>query len=217
MAGLTADPLEAARLVLSLRRNGIVDDAVLSAIETVDRAAFVSEGARPLAREDVALPIPCGQSIPKPLVTAQLLQALALTPGESNRVLLVGAGSGYTATLLAQLSRHVYAVERFRSLAETARTRLSDLGVKNVTLRHGDGLSGLPEHSPFDRILLAGSVTTVPAVLIEQLDKHGILAGIVVGQKGQLMLRRYKDRNILREEVFNGQIGALTRGVSQSL
>ncbi len=217
MAGLIADPLRAARMILALRRQGIRDDGVLSALETVDRAAFVDPQLEAVANEDVVLPIACGQSIPRPLITAKLLQALDIPPDNAQRVLLVGAGSGYMVALLSQLCRHVYGVERYKTLAQATALRLEALGVSNVTIRHGDGLLGLPEHGPFDRILLTGSLTTIPAVLIEQLSRSGRLVGIVSGSGGQLMLRAYSDRKIAFEDVFHGGLGALVPGLSQSL
>jgi len=217
MAGLIADPLKAARVILSLRRQGIRDDGVLSALETVDRAAFVPPGLAEVANEDVSLPIEGGQVIPRPSVTAKLLQTLDIPPGNAQRVLLVGGGSGYTAALLSQLCRHVYAMERLRTLAEATADRLATLGVDNVSVRHGDGLLGLPEHGPFDRILLAGGLKTVPAVLIDQLSKSGRLVGLVSGSGGKMMLRAYVGRQIVFEEICHEAVTSLVPGVSQAL
>lgn len=175
MADLIADPFRAARLILLLRRQGIRDDAVLAAMETIDRAVFVEPGLGELAYEDTALPIPCGQMIPKPVVVAQLLGALQMSPGKEDRVLLIGAGSGYMAVLLAQIGRHVWAVDRYQKLVINARARMLELKVENVTLKHADGLAGWPEHKPFDRILLTGAVSGIPEVLPAQLSKDGIL------------------------------------------
>jgi len=100
---------------------------------------------------------------------------------------------------------------------DTARQRLETLGVANMTVIHADGLEGLAAHAPFDRILLAGSVTTVPARLIEQLSADGQLTGVVHGEKHQLMLRSYKDRRILAESRFDEPLGALVKGVSRVL
>ncbi|MEL7113344.1 MAG: protein-L-isoaspartate(D-aspartate) O-methyltransferase [Pseudomonadota bacterium] len=200
MAGLIPDPLRAARLVLSLRRQGITDDGVLTALETVDRGAFVADELREIAAEDSALPIPCGQSIPRPVVTAKLLRALQIAPGKETRVLLIGSGSGYTSALLSQISRHVYGVERYERLVEQSRKRLKALGVKNVTIRHGNGLTGLSQHGPFDRILLMGAVKTIPAVLIEQLDKDGLLVTPIESSKGPQILRTVsKTRDVIDE------------------
>ena len=154
----------------------MTDDGVLTALETVDRGVFVAPHLSKMVAEDCALPIPCGQSIPRPIVTAKLLRALQISPGKEERVLLIGSGSGYTAALLSQICRHVYGIERYERLVEQSRKRLEELAVENVTIRHGNGLAGMQEHGPYDRILLAGAVKTIPAVLIEQLAK-GRFAG----------------------------------------
>lgn len=217
MPGLNGDLQRSAQLVLTLRRQGVTDDAVLSAIERIDRAAFVGAAFKDIAHDNTTLPIPCGQSIPRPLVTARLLNALNVLPGAAQRVLLIGAGSGYTACLLGEIAHQVYAVERYRVLAESAHERLGRLGIKNVTVYHGDGLAGLDAQAPFDRILLTGSVNTVPAKLIEQLAPDGQLTGVVRGGKGQLMLRSYIGHNIIREQEFDDSLGTLVKGVSQAL
>lgn len=217
MVDLIADPFRAARLVLSLRRQGITNDGVLAALETVDRGAFVSPGLAAMAGDDCALPIPCGQSIPKPVVTARLLKALDVSPGKEDRVLLVGAGSGYTAALLAQISRHVYGVERYKAMVESTRERLAELKVDNVTIRHGDGLEGLLEHSPFDRILLTGAVKTIPAVLIEQLTKNGALVAAMASSDGQQVLRRVTADKQVSDQPMPDTIALLTKGVANTL
>ena len=133
MADLIADPFRAARLILHLRRQGIRNDGVLSAIETINRGVFVDRSFKALAAEDAALPIPCGQMLPKPVVVAQLLSALSVTPGRQNTILMVGAGSGYVAALLAQIGRHVWAVERYRKLVDEAPERPESRQRQNQT------------------------------------------------------------------------------------
>lgn len=217
MAELIADPFRAARLVLSLRRQGITDDAVLAALETVDRAAFVADDLSALANEDCAVPIACGQTIPKPIVTARLLRALDVSPGKEDRVLLVGAGSGYTAALLAQTCRHVFGVERYRGLAQGAKARLEALKVENVTIRHGDGLLGMAEHGPYDRILLAGAVKTIPAALVEQLTKDGVLVAAVSAADGAQVLRRVMATKAVSDEPMPIALTMLRGGVAETL
>ena len=171
-----------------------MDDGVLRAIETIDRAAFVDDpGLRELAFEDALLPIPCGQIIPRPVTTGQLIQALKLKEGLPSRVLLIGAGSGYTASLLAQLASDVFAVERFHALTEAIRRRIVDLGLSNLAVRCEDGLLGWPERGPYDRILLAGAVEEIPETLMMQLGKGGILVAPVVTAEGQVLMRLHED------------------------
>ncbi len=217
MANLIADPFRAARLVLSLRRQGITNDGVLAALETVDRGAFVDEELADLGNEDCHLPIACGQAIPRPIVTAYLLRALDVSPGKEDRVLLVGAGSGYSTALLAQISRHVYGIERFRTLADAASERLAALKVENASVRHGDGLEGLPEHGPYDRILLAGAIGTIPAVLMEQLTKDGVLVTPIQKGDGTQILRRVGADKSVHDEPMPDLIAGLSPGLSKSL
>ncbi len=217
MVDLIADPFRAARLVLMLRRQGITNDGVLAALETVDRGAFVAPALATMGGEDCALPILCGQAIPKPVVTARLLKALAVSPGKEDRVLLIGAGSGYTAALLAQISRHVYGVERYQAMVDSARLRLAELKVENVTIRHGDGLEGIAEHGPFDRIVLTGAVKTIPAILIEQLTKDGALVAAVQSASGEQILRRVTADKQVDDQPMPDKIGLLRRGLARSL
>ncbi|MEL7042079.1 MAG: protein-L-isoaspartate(D-aspartate) O-methyltransferase [Pseudomonadota bacterium] len=217
MADLIPDPLRAARLVLSLRRQGITDDGVLTALETVDRGVFVDDDLRAMVAEDCALPISCGQSIPRPIVTAKLLRALQIPPGKQARVLLIGSGSGYTCALLSQISRHVYGVERYERLVEESRARLDALKVENVSIRHGNGLDGLSQHGPFDRILLTGAVKTIPAVLIQQLAKQGMLVTPIEPSKGPQILRAVTKEHDVIDETMPNRLAILSETVSQTL
>lgn len=184
MADLIADPFRAARLLLHLRQEGVTDARVLTAMETIDRGAFVDDpGLASLAFEDAVLPIPCGQIVLRPAATGHLLQALALPEDRSARVLLVGFGAGYMTALAASLSAHVWAIDRFGQLVRDGEARMARLGIGNVTLRQSDGQNGWPEAGPFDRIVLACSVGEVPDLLIDQLAWGGRLAAPVV--KGQ--------------------------------
>ena len=173
MAELIADPMRAARLVLHLRQNGVMSGPVLKAIETIDRSAFAASDLRDLAFEDTYLPIACGQSILPPVTTAKLMQAMGFADGRPSRVLLVGAGSGYMAALIASLSDHVVAAERYITLVEAARDRLASASVRNVDVVHCDGLTGCPEFGPYDRIVLSGSVETVDPRLLSSLSRGG--------------------------------------------
>lgn len=176
MAELIADPFRAARLLLHLRQEGVTDPLVLAAMETIGRAAFVdAPGLEALAFEDAMLPIPCGQVMLRPSATGHLLQAMGLRRERDARVLLVGFGSGYMAALLSQLAGHVCAVERFRRLNDEGRARMARLGIANVSISHGNGLEGWAEQGPFDAIVLAGAVESVPEGLTAQLARHGRL------------------------------------------
>ncbi|PKP83428.1 MAG: protein-L-isoaspartate O-methyltransferase [Alphaproteobacteria bacterium HGW-Alphaproteobacteria-18] len=191
MAELIADPFRAARLLLSLRQEGVTDPSVLAAMETIERAAFVDDPRlEALAFEDALLPIPCGQVMLRPSATGHLIQAMGLKRGREGRVLLIGFGSGYMAALLSQLAAHVCAVERFARLTLAGRARLARLGISNVSLAHADGLNGWAEQGPFDAIVLAGAVQAVPEGLASQLARGGVLVAPVNERAGQANLVR---------------------------
>ena len=156
-----------------LEGRGIHDAAVLRAFGAVPRESFVREVDRDLAYDDRALPIQAGQTISQPYVIAWMLELLELVQGD--RVLEVGAGSGYVAALLAEMGAEVYAVEFVPLLAEAARARLAAMDVERVTLEHGDGTLGWPEHAPFDAILVSAGGPEVPKALLEQLVIGGRL------------------------------------------
>jgi protein-L-isoaspartate(D-aspartate) O-methyltransferase len=159
--------------LLTLRRRGISDAAVLRAMDEVPREHFVEAAHADAAYGDHALPIPCGQTISQPYVVAYMTEQLAVKPG--HRVLEIGTGSGYQAAVLARLAGEVVTVERYRTLAEKARTRFAELGITNVTVVVGDGLVGDPAHAPYDRIMVTAAAETVPQLLADQLCDGGIM------------------------------------------
>jgi protein-L-isoaspartate(D-aspartate) O-methyltransferase len=159
------------RLVETLQEKGIRDLAVLRAVGTVPRHLFVPESVRHRAYEDVALPIGGGQTISQPWVQARYLELAGLTGRE--RVLEIGAGSGYQTALLAQLADAVFAVERIAALAHGARLALEAVGVRNVTVLVGDGTLGWRPFAPYDAILVAAASPEIPAPLVEQLAPGG--------------------------------------------
>jgi protein-L-isoaspartate(D-aspartate) O-methyltransferase len=161
------------RLVETLQQKGIRDLAVLRAVGTVPRHLFVPESVRHRAYDDVALPIGGSQTISQPWVQARYLELAALTGRE--RVLEVGAGSGYQTALLALLADSVFAVERIASLAQSARAALEAAGIRNVTVLVGDGTLGWRPFAPYDAILVAAASPEIPAPLLEQLAPGGRL------------------------------------------
>ncbi|NOR63297.1 MAG: protein-L-isoaspartate(D-aspartate) O-methyltransferase [Rhodobacteraceae bacterium] len=167
------------QFILGLRSKGITDARVLKAMEAIPREAFLEGTFQPRAYADTPLPIDCGQTISQPSVVAQMTQALEITP--RCKVLEIGTGSGYQAAILAKLTRRVYSIERHRPLARLAAKRLKALDLGNVTVITGDGSLGLPEQSPFDRILLTAASEDPPALLLKQLRVGGIMV-LPVGQ-----------------------------------
>ncbi len=150
------------------------------------REAFVDPGFEEFAYEDSPLPIGEGQSISQPYIVARMIEAAELKPGET--VLDVGAGSGYAAAVASQIAGRVFAIERHRTLGESARKRLQELGFDNIDLRIGDGTKGWREAAPFDVILVAAGGPEVPRALKEQLAMGGRLI-IPVGpdELGQIL------------------------------
>ena len=170
-----------------LVQRGITDSRVLDAMATVPRHLFVPPEARAQAYGDRALPISEGQTISQPYIVALMAQALSLRPGD--RVLEVGAGSGYAAAVLSRLAGEVYTIERWPALAETAERCLHDLGYMNVHVFHGDGTAGLPAYAPFDAVVVSAAAPWVPRPLREQLGEGGRLVIPVGGRNEQILLR----------------------------
>ena len=161
------------KFVLDLRRRGIMNPAVLRAMEEVPRDRFVMPAHATAAYEDRAMPIACGQTISQPFVVAYMTEHLA--PSPEHHVLEVGTGSGYQAAVLSRLVARVTTIERYRTLADAARIRLVALGYDNVDVIHGDGMAGAPARAPFDRIMVTAAAETVPPALLDQLTPGGIL------------------------------------------
>ena len=161
------------QFLLGLRRRGIGDAAVLRAMDEVPREHFVEGPFVDAAYADQALPIACGQTISQPYVVAYMTEQLGVRP--DHRVLEVGTGSGYQAAVLSRLAREVVSVERYRTLAEAARNRLAVLGYKNVDVRVGDGLAGVPDRVPYDRIIVTAAAETIPQALVGELAEGGVM------------------------------------------
>jgi protein-L-isoaspartate(D-aspartate) O-methyltransferase len=152
---------------------GIEGARLLDAFRTVPREEFVPEGSRESAYEDGPLPIEAGQTISQPYIVALMISAAQVSPGD--RVLEIGAGSGYAAAVMSRLAEEVVAVERRPELAALARARMERLGFGNVRIVEGDGTGGLPGEAPFEAILCAASGSHVPDPLRRQLSTGGIL------------------------------------------
>ena len=174
-----------AQLVEALRDKGIQDLRVLHAVATVPRHRFVPESMRHRAYEDVPLPIGAGQTISQPYVHARTLELLRLTG--IDRVLEVGAGSGYQTALLAELASTVLAVERVPELAQRARAALEEVGVKNATVVVGDGTLGWRAYAPFDAIVVSAASPSIPQPLIEQLTEGGRMVIPLGDQESQVL------------------------------
>lgn len=188
-----------ARMVDSLRADGIRDERVLSALNQVPRHQFVEEALASRAYENTALPLGFQQTISQPFVVGRMIELLIIGRESLGRTLEVGAGCGYQAAVMSFLASDVYAIERIGKLLEKARNNLRPLRLPNVRLKHADGSLGLPEVAPFDSIILAAAATAVPKALLAQLAAGGRMV-LPLGQaSGSQMI-------VLLERQANGSI-----------
>jgi protein-L-isoaspartate(D-aspartate) O-methyltransferase len=167
------------RFLYALRSKGVTDGRVLSAMEAIDRGLFVRGLFAERAYEDMPLPIACGQTISQPSVVALMTQALDVSARD--KVLEVGTGSGYQAAILSHLARRVYTVDRHRRLVREAEAIFKALDLNNITAFAADGSFGLPDHAPFDRIIVTAAAEDPPGPLLAQLRIGGIMV-LPVGQ-----------------------------------
>jgi protein-L-isoaspartate(D-aspartate) O-methyltransferase len=189
------------RLVQRLRDQGITDAAVLDRIRNVPRHIFVDEALGTRAYEDTALPIGFGQTISQPYIVARMTEAL-LAAGPLSKVLEVGTGCGYQTAVLAPLVTKLYSIERIEPLYLRAKLRLDELGLRNVRLKHGDGILGWKSLAPFDGILVAAAPISVPETLLKLLLVGGRLI-VPIGAEGHQELIRFsrKDYRIDRQSL----------------
>jgi protein-L-isoaspartate(D-aspartate) O-methyltransferase len=203
--------------MLALRQRGISDKAVLRAMDEVPREHFVEPRFADSAYADRAMPIECGQTISQPYVVAYMTEQLSVKP--HHRVLEIGTGSGYQAAVLSRLAREVVTLERYRTLANGARSRLKTLGYSNVEVLLGDGLGGEPIRAPYDRIIVTAAAENIPPALVEQLAEGGIMVlplGPHEGPRDLVKLTRTKD-GIQRETLIPVRFVPLLPGQAREL
>jgi protein-L-isoaspartate(D-aspartate) O-methyltransferase len=177
------DSERATMVAEQLAGRGIGDDRVLEAMGKVPRELFVGSRDRRKAYRDMPLRIGHGQTISQPYMVALICEVARVRPGD--RVLDIGTGSGYQAAVLAELGAEVFTVERIPELAERARARLAEAGYENVDVHVGDGSLGLPQHGPYDAIVVAAAAPAMPESLYDALRVRGRLVVPVGGQEGQ--------------------------------
>ena len=182
------NPPEKMRFQLNLRRRGISDQAVLRAMEAIPRDLFVMASDRANAWRDSALGIACGQTISQPFVVAYMTEQLQLQ--RHHRVLEIGTGSGYQAAILSRLCRQVLTIERYRTLADSARVRLEKLGCDNVEVMLGDGFDIPAGAGGFDRIIVTAAMEQIPDALSQRLEPDGVLIAPVGPHQGTQTLIR---------------------------
>ena len=189
------------------------DPRILRAVAEVPRHLLVPKSQRAFAYRDEALPIEEDQTISQPSLVA--LMTHLLRPDEDDVVLEVGTGSGYQAAILSGLVDHVYTIEIVGPLARQSARRLAELGYANVTVRHGDGYAGWPEHAPFDGIIVTAGAPHVPKPLLDQLKPGGRMV-IPVGPAGSVQQLRLISKDsrgrVKEEEIVPVRFVPLTRG-----
>jgi protein-L-isoaspartate(D-aspartate) O-methyltransferase len=202
---------------LLLRRRGIIDHAVLKAMDEVPREEFVEAGTRDEAYEDVALPIACGQTISQPFVVAYMTEQLQLRP--HHRVLEIGTGSGYQAAVLSHLAAEVVTVDRFRTLADRARLRLKRLARDNVEVLAADGFDLPDQVGHFDRIMVTAAMEEVPGSLKQRLSRDGLLLAPVGPHNAVQVLTRIRRRGgeFVTEELLEVRFVPALKGIARQL
>jgi protein-L-isoaspartate(D-aspartate) O-methyltransferase len=188
-----------------LRSRGIVDPRVLKAMGKIPRHLFIDEGLAEQAYNDNPLPIDSGQTISQPYMVALMSEAMELMGKE--KVLEIGAGSGYQTAILAELAERVFSIERIAALAARARKVLESLNYYNVAIRVGDGTYGWREESPFSAIMVAAGAPRIPKLLIEQLAVGGRMVIPVGNRSSQVLLkltRLSEDPEDIKQEDLGG-------------
>jgi protein-L-isoaspartate(D-aspartate) O-methyltransferase len=200
-SAMNAD-IERGRMVeQQLRARGLSDERVLDAMRTVPREAFLPPTMREFAYRDSALPIAHGQTISQPYTVAFMCDAVGLTGAE--KVLEVGAGSGYAACVLSRLAGQVFSIERIPELAAEARRRVAALGYDNVEVTCGDGTVGLPDEAPFDAIIVTAGAPELPSAYTRQIADGGrIIIPVGDATNSQRMCRfTRRDDELLKEDL----------------
>ena len=187
-----------------LRRRGITEPEILDAFRAVPREKFIGDDYSHLAYGDHPLPIEANQTISQPYIVGLMIQAARIRLGD--KVLEIGAGSGYAAAVISRIAGRVIGIERQHDLVEVARERLKRLGFDNVEIVEGDGTKGWPDHAPFDAILAAASGSHVPRPLVEQLAPDGCIV-MPVGEPGwvqELVKVTKQEDGVLKQENLGG-------------
>ncbi|MGY3607060.1 MULTISPECIES: protein-L-isoaspartate(D-aspartate) O-methyltransferase [unclassified Bradyrhizobium] len=213
----TSEPPEKMMFQLALRRRGISDQSVLRAMEEVPRERFVAANDRDHAYRDSALGIACGQTISQPFVVAYMTEQLQLN--REHRVLEIGTGSGYHAAVLSRLCKHVLTIERYRTLADTARQRLEKLGYHNIEVMLGDGFDVPAGGGDFDRIIVTAAMEQIPEKLLQRLEVGGILIAPVGPHHGTQTLVRVTrtETGFERKELVDVRFVPALPGVAREL
>ena len=181
---------------------GITDEKVITAMRNVPRHLFVSEALRDQAYGDFPLPIGEQQTISQPYIVAEMTQALQLS--KEDRVLEVGTGSGYQASIIAQIGYRVYTIERIHSLLLKARSLFDRLLYHNIITRYSDGTAGWADESPFDAIIITAGAPSIPETLVSQLAVGGRMVVPVGDQYSQELIKLHREKNGIHKTSLGG-------------
>ncbi|MBU0582416.1 MAG: protein-L-isoaspartate(D-aspartate) O-methyltransferase [Alphaproteobacteria bacterium] len=206
-----------AAFLLRLRGKGIVGKELIAAFEATPRGDFVPERWQEAAWAEGMVPIECGEAIEGADLQAQVVHALAIEPG--HRVLEIGAGSGYTAAVMARLAARVVTVERFKTLTEQARRRFEALGLTNVFVRQADGAGGLAMEGPFDRIIVWAAYESLPRNFVDQLSSGGIMIAPIGPAEGEQVLTKLTKvgSRFEREEIGIVRLQPIASGIAAAI
>ena len=204
-------------LMLRLRGHGIVDPTLLKAVEAVPHNQFVPVEFHQFAWQNRSMPISCGQTMHSPDTVLRLVHAANIEPHHS--VLHVGTGSGFLTGLLAKLAKKVHSVDRYKTLIEAARDRLTSLDINNVSFGQENGSDGSDKPALYDRIIIDSAYDTMPRALLDQLVSSGVvITAIGEPQTEQDVVRLTKiGSRFERENLFKVRFGALEKGVAEAL
>jgi protein-L-isoaspartate(D-aspartate) O-methyltransferase len=198
------DKLRSDMIKHQIENRGIIDQKLLKAMREIPRELFVPENMKASAYEDNPLPIGKGQTISQPYIVALMTELLELRGNE--RVLEIGAGSGYQAAILSKLAKQVISIERVKELALRTKKLLRKYEYKNITVLHGDGTKGYEKEAPYDAIIITAAAQKIPKKLIEQLANNGRLVAPIGPRYHQELVRIRKRNGVLEEDYHGGVI-----------
>ncbi|MCR3754896.1 MAG: L-isoaspartate protein carboxylmethyltransferase type II [Candidatus Westeberhardia cardiocondylae] len=186
-------------LLAKLKTQGIKNSKILQTIKKVPREQFISKNLQNQAYENIPLPIQCGQTISQPYIVAKMTELLLLQP-QSN-VLEIGTGSGYQTAILAHLAKHIFSIERIKTLQLQAKKKLQKLKLYNISTKYGDGTKGWPTNKLFDAIIITAASEKIPSKIMQQLKQGGILVA-PIGKKQQILTRISKTKKQFIQETI---------------
>jgi protein-L-isoaspartate(D-aspartate) O-methyltransferase len=215
---MTLDDREGfAAFLLRLRGKGIVNKELIAAFEATPRRDFVPERWQGVAWAEGMIPIECGEAMEGADLQAAVISSLAMEPG--HRVLEIGTGSGYTASVMSRLAARIATVERFKMLTEQARSRFEKLGITNAFVRQADGAPGLPAEGPFDRIVVWAAFESLPRHFVDQLSSGGIMIAPIGPAEGEQSLTKLTKigSRFEREEIGSVRFQPMASGLAAVL